>query len=193
MLISRNLFAVSLHRGGADKPLQLKLLLHPGKAMSSAAPVHPSVSHDPLPLTVEHAQRLEYPLRRRGDSAFERVSWAPAIAEIERARAFKPPLTEEFPLLLAAGLRTHWKANAIHLDLAWRKGKDAHCSPQLHPDAAATGEFLMQGVNLNEINDAFDLDPISGCPHHKAVPCRVEAIGHDPLENLRPQAAADPG
>lgn len=147
----------------------------------------------------------------------------PMTAEIERALAFKAPLTKEFPLLLAAGLRTHWTANAIHRDPAWRKGKSPHCALHLHPDDAAaagiadggratlrtargalelpaeidrkvlpghvwapngfgavypdaaTGELVMQGVNLNEITDALDRDPISGCPHHKAVPCRVEA------------------
>ena len=147
----------------------------------------------------------------------------PMIAEIERALAFKAPLTKKFPLLLAAGLRTHWTANAIHRDPAWRKGKGPHCSLHLHPDDAAaagiadggratlhtargaldlpaeidrkvlpghvwapngfgavypdaeSGEPVIQGVNLNEITDALDRDPISGCPHHKAVPCRVEA------------------
>ena len=158
---------------------------------------------------------------------------APIVAEIERALAFQAPLTEEFPLLLAAGLRTHWTANAIHRDPAWRKGKGPHCSLHLHPDDAAaigvvdggrvalrtrrgalelpaeidrkvlpghvwapngfgavypdaaTGELTMQGVNLNEITDAFDRDPISGCPHHKAVPCRVEAGGREPPENRK--------
>ncbi len=152
----------------------------------------------------------------------------PMIAEIERALAFEAPLTKEFPFLLAAGLRTHWTANAIHRDPAWRKGKGPHCSLHLHPDDAKalgvadggrvalrtkrgalelpaqidrkalpghvwapngfgavypdakTGELTMQGVNLNEITDAFDRDPISGCPHHKAVPCRVEACAPAP-------------
>ena len=35
-----------------------------------------------IPLTIEHAQRLEYPLRRRSDGSFERVSWETAISEI---------------------------------------------------------------------------------------------------------------
>ncbi len=147
----------------------------------------------------------------------------PMIAEITRALVFQPPLTKKFPLLLAAGLRTHWTANAIHRRPDWRKGKGPHCSLHLHPNDAesigvsngqrvsihtnrgalklpaeidnkvleghvwipngfgvvypdpVSGEPTMQGVNLNEITDANDRDPISGCPHHKAIPCRVEA------------------
>ncbi|MDJ0866006.1 MAG: molybdopterin-dependent oxidoreductase [Myxococcota bacterium] len=38
------------------------------------------------------------------------------------------------------------------------------------------GELAVQGVNLNEITDARDRDPITGCPHHKAVPCQLERV-----------------
>jgi formate dehydrogenase len=36
------------------------------------------------------------------------------------------------------------------------------------------GELVVQGANLNELTDASDRDPITGCPHHKAVRCRIE-------------------
>jgi anaerobic selenocysteine-containing dehydrogenase len=36
------------------------------------------------------------------------------------------------------------------------------------------GELEVQGVNINELADASDRDPISGCPHHKYTLCRVE-------------------
>ncbi|MCP5056314.1 MAG: molybdopterin-dependent oxidoreductase [bacterium] len=36
------------------------------------------------------------------------------------------------------------------------------------------GELEVQGANLNEISDAADRDPITGCPHHKYTLCRVE-------------------
>src|SRR5262249_3704717 len=35
-----------------------------------------------IPLYVEHAQRVQHPLRRRADGEFERISWDAAIAEI---------------------------------------------------------------------------------------------------------------
>jgi anaerobic selenocysteine-containing dehydrogenase len=37
------------------------------------------------------------------------------------------------------------------------------------------GKLVTQGVNLNELSDAADRDPISGCPHHKYTLCRIEA------------------
>lgn len=36
------------------------------------------------------------------------------------------------------------------------------------------GALEVQGVNLNEISDAADRDPFTGCPHHKYTLCRVE-------------------
>lgn len=33
----------------------------------------------------------------------------------------------------------------------------------------------LDGVNINELSDARDRDPISGCPHHKTTLCRIEA------------------
>jgi hypothetical protein len=30
---------------------------------------------------------------------------------------------------------------------------------------------------VNELTDVADRDPISGCPHHKVTPCRVERVG----------------
>ena len=151
-----------------------------------------------------------------------RLAPEPMLAEIDRAVHFKPPTDESYPLLLAAGLRTRWTANAIQRDPRWRKGKGPRCSLHISPADAAqlgieegqrialrtrrgalelpaeldeklqrghvwapngfgvvypdpeTAEPVMQGVNLNEITDAQDRDPISGCPHHKVIPCRVE-------------------
>jgi anaerobic selenocysteine-containing dehydrogenase len=41
-----------------------------------------------------------------------------------------------------------------------------------YPDA--DGRLVKQGVNLNELSDAKDRDPISGCPHHKYTLCSIE-------------------
>jgi anaerobic selenocysteine-containing dehydrogenase len=34
----------------------------------------------------------------------------------------------------------------------------------------------LDGVNLNELTASDDRDPFTGCPHHKAVPCRIERL-----------------
>ncbi len=41
-----------------------------------------------------------------------------------------------------------------------------------YPDS--NGKLVEQGINLNELSDAADRDPISGCPHHKYTLCRIE-------------------
>ncbi len=43
-----------------------------------------------------------------------------------------------------------------------------------YPDAG--GELVVQGANLNQITDATDRDPFTGCPHHRYVPCRLERV-----------------
>jgi anaerobic selenocysteine-containing dehydrogenase len=42
-----------------------------------------------------------------------------------------------------------------------------------YPDEA--GDLAPIGQNNNELTDALDRDPITGCPHHKAIACRLEA------------------
>jgi anaerobic selenocysteine-containing dehydrogenase len=43
-----------------------------------------------------------------------------------------------------------------------------------YPDA--DGNLVVQGANPNELSDASDRDPISGCPHHKYTLCAVERV-----------------
>jgi anaerobic selenocysteine-containing dehydrogenase len=38
------------------------------------------------------------------------------------------------------------------------------------------GALEVQGVNPNELSDAADRDPITGCPHHKYTLCAVEPV-----------------
>ena len=38
------------------------------------------------------------------------------------------------------------------------------------------GELTPIGLNNNELTDVLDRDPITGCPHHKAIPCQMEAF-----------------
>jgi len=42
--------------------------------------------------------------------------------------------------------------------------------------ANGNGTHEPHGVNLNELIDSADRDPISGCPHKKSVRCRIEAV-----------------
>jgi len=38
------------------------------------------------------------------------------------------------------------------------------------------GTPMMQGANQNELTDVTDRDPFTGIPHHRHVPCRIEAV-----------------
>jgi formate dehydrogenase len=58
------------------------------------------------------------------------------MPEIRRALATEPVVDPQFPLVMAAGLRTRWTANTIQRDPAWRKGKGPHCALNLSPDDA---------------------------------------------------------
>ena len=71
-----------------------------------------------------------------------RIRLAPEamLDELRRAAATPPAHDPEYPLILAAGLRTRWTANTIHRDPAWRKGRGPHCALNLSPaDARALG------------------------------------------------------
>lgn len=69
-----------------------------------------------------------------------RVSPALMMAEIARALAAPEDTSPEYPLVLAAGVRTHWTANTIQRDPSWRKGKGPHCALSMAAeDARALG------------------------------------------------------
>jgi anaerobic selenocysteine-containing dehydrogenase len=38
------------------------------------------------------------------------------------------------------------------------------------------GALEVQGANPNDLSDAADRDPITGCPHHKYTLCAVEKV-----------------
>jgi anaerobic selenocysteine-containing dehydrogenase len=42
--------------------------------------------------------------------------------------------------------------------------------------SGSDGALEVQGANVNELSDAADRDPISGCPHHKYTLCTVEKL-----------------
>ncbi len=74
------------------------------------------------------------------DDGRVRLAPEPMLAELRRAAATPPAHDPEWPLILAAGLRTRWTANTIHRDPAWRKGRGPHCTLNLSPaDARALG------------------------------------------------------
>ncbi len=62
-----------------------------------------------------------------------RLAPAPMLEEIGRAIDTPPADDPEYPLVLAAGLRTRWTANTIQRDPAWRKGRGPHCALNLSP------------------------------------------------------------
>ena len=158
----------------------------------------------------------------------KRVRVAPEamLAEMKRALTTRPH-HDDYPFILASGLRTRWTANTIQRDPTWRKGQGPHCALHLHPDdaeklAVEAGDSLKietkrgsimlpaaldpklqpghvwmpngfgvqygesiggpletQGANCNEITDAADRDPITGCPHHRYVPVRLTRVASD--------------
>ena len=85
-------------------------------------------------------QRLETNLEDHLGFADGRIRLAPEamMPEIRRAIATEPAVDPQFPLVLAAGLRTRWTANTIQRDPAWRKGKGPHCALNLSPHDAST-------------------------------------------------------
>jgi anaerobic selenocysteine-containing dehydrogenase len=54
-----------------------------------------------------------------------------------------------------------------------------------YPDPE-TGELVTRGVRINDLTDAQDRDPFTGCPHLKYVRCQVEAVAS---ERATPQGA----
>jgi anaerobic selenocysteine-containing dehydrogenase len=64
------------------------------------------------------------------------LSAVPMLKEIERALVFRLEGDPAYPFVLNGGRRTHWNANTIQRDPAWRKGKGPHCSLYMHPTDA---------------------------------------------------------
>jgi formate dehydrogenase len=67
-----------------------------------------------------------------------RLAPAPMLEEIARAISSELPTDSDYPLVLAAGLRTRWTANTIQRDPGWRKGKASGCSLHIGPADAET-------------------------------------------------------
>lgn len=106
-----------------------------------------------------------------------KIRLAPAAMLRELQRALDTPLTvdPEFPLVLSAGLRSPWTANAIHRDPAWRKGKGPHCAIAISAaDAAELGLGHHEPAVLRTRHGAVTL-PV-------AIDARLSA-GHVALPN----------
>lgn len=83
------------------------------------------------------------------------------VAEGQAVRVRTPRGELELPAALDEKLRTGhvWIPNGFGM---------------AYPDA--DGHLVTQGANVNEISDASDRDPITGCPHHKYTLCAVEPV-----------------
>ncbi|TFH24657.1 MAG: hypothetical protein E4H03_03025 [Myxococcales bacterium] len=154
-----------------------------------------------------------------------RVAPAPMLGEMERLLETTLETDDDYPFILASGLRTRWTANTIQRTPEWRKGNGPHCELNLAPDDASAlgrskgdavriennrgsfdltvavdkklmsghcwmpngfgvqygtdvnGSRVIQGANLNEITDAADRDPFTGCPHHRYVRVKLTPVG----------------
>jgi anaerobic selenocysteine-containing dehydrogenase len=87
-----------------------------------------------------------------------RLAPPPMLDEIGRGARTDRPTDPNFPLVLAAGLRTQWTANTIQRDPAWRKGRGPHCALNLSPeDAQALGISAGEQVRLVTRRGALEL------------------------------------
>ena len=132
-----------------------------------------------------------------------RLAPPPMLEEIGRAARTDRPSDPNFPLVLAAGLRTQWTANTIQRDPKWRKGRGPHCALNLSPDdAAALGIAGGDQVRLVTKRGALELPAAIDKrlqPGHVWVPngfgTRYPKDGDGPLEaagvNLNEITASD--
>jgi formate dehydrogenase len=95
-----------------------------------------------------------------------RIRLAPEamLEEIRRAVATPPAHDPEFPLVLAAGLRTRWTANTIQRDPAWRKGRGPHCALNLSPSDArdlgiGEGKLVRVSTRRGALTMPAQIDP----------------------------------
>jgi len=93
-----------------------------------------------------------------------RLAPEPMLAELRRALETPPVADPEFPLVLAAGLRTRWTANTIQRDPRWRKGRGPHCALNLSAaDAArlgvANGEAVVVSTRRGAVTLPAQIDP----------------------------------
>lgn len=88
-----------------------------------------------------------------------RLAPAAMMAEIARALVAGDDTSDEFPLVLAAGLRTHWTANTIQRDPGWRKGKGPHCPLGVAPETARSlGVSAGERVRLRTRRGAAEIE-----------------------------------
>jgi anaerobic selenocysteine-containing dehydrogenase len=93
-----------------------------------------------------------------------RLAPEPMLGEMRRALDTPPAVDPEFPLVLAAGLRTRWTANTLQRDPRWRKGRGPHCALNLSAaDAArlgvANGEAVVVSTRRGALTLPAQVDP----------------------------------
>ena len=148
----------------------------------------------PEPMLAEIARALRTPPRRDPDyplvlNGGRRTHWN--CNTIQRdpgwrkgkgphcALAMSPDDAARLGLLAGQAVRLETRRGAVTLPLELDAGqRPGHVAVPNgfgleYPDA--DGALRRTGVAVNELTDAADRDPFTGCPHHKAVPCRVVA------------------
>ena len=99
-----------------------------------------------------------------------RLAPEPMLSELKRAVDTPPTVDPEFPLVLAAGLRTRWTANTLQRDPRWRKGRGPHCALSL-----STEDATRLGV------DNGDAVVVTTCRGALTLPAQVDPrlqVGH---------------
>ena len=84
-------------------------------------------------------------------------------SEIKRCNSTPPETDENYPFVLAAGLRTSWTANTIQRDPTWRKGRGPHCTLHLSPQDAETlnietGDAIRVSTRRGEVELPAEVD-----------------------------------
>ncbi len=83
--------------------------------------------------------------------------------EIARCKSTPPETDDNFPFVLAAGLRTSWTANTIQRDPSWRKGRGPHCTLHLSPEDAQslsieTGDPIRVSTRRGQVELPAEVD-----------------------------------
>ncbi len=173
---------VEIARADAEHPLDANLGYEDGRVRLAPAPV---VAEIKRAVTTEQESDPEYPFVM---AAGLRTPWT--ANTIQRDPSWRKARGPHCALHLSTGdaerlgistgdqVRLRTRRGAVELPAAVdSKLLAGHVwvpngFGMAYPDER--GDLVVQGINVNELTDVNDRDPISGCPHHKYTLCQVE-------------------